>query len=476
MEKEGDDKGHQNEKEEKEEDEKKTEMKKRSKKQKIEEKEELKEENEYEYYENQKRKTMNETEKLQEKNIVQIPDIQPMAFEDPNKKLLKIMVIIVVVYLSLLIIVNVAYEIVSRRKKRNFKDLTFVNDEIRILDDMDMLRFSKLKDDLIITYILEGIVNLNKFYEENINEKPYSIPNATLNHIHISFGFSDGCINELIEHLSSALEHLSPSSFLHMHIMDADNLTLITFSKIMHMVHKINNNTEILVYNANHVRDDFKIREDKDPLFYIDYARLNAFKEIKDVKKIIMLKLENIMIEKDLYDLYSIDMDNIYGRGISEVPSIRHSVDWMEPYLSDKSHFINDAVILVNLELCQKDNFYNRSIEINNNEFYKKTEDPTQDILNILMKDKIDFFSPRFNKISFYENNEDKYNESKWYPWVEKMMKCDEKNDHFYTKEDLLNADSDPYIINYLWENKLGKNVKKYNEDKNKYAKINNFK
>ena len=260
---------------------------------------------------------MNETEKLQEKNIVQIPDIQPMAFEDPNKKLLKIMVIIVVVYLSLLIIVNVAYEIVSRRKKRNFKDLTFVNDEIQILDDMDMLRFSKLKDDLIITYILEGIVNLNKFYEENINEKPYSIPNATLNHIHISFGFSDGCINELIEHLSSALEHLSPSSFLHMHIMDADNLTLITFSKIMHMVHKINNNTEILVYNANHVRDDFKIREDKDPLFYIDYARLNAFKEIKDVKKIIMLKLENIMIEKDLYDLYSIDMDNIYGRGIS---------------------------------------------------------------------------------------------------------------------------------------------------------------
>ena len=168
MEKEGDDKGHQNEKEEKEEDEKKTEMKKRSKKQKIEEKEELKEENEYEYYENQKRKTMNETENLKEKNIVQIPDNQPMTFEDPNKKLLKIMVIIVVVYLSLLIIVNVAYEIVSRRKKRNFKDLTFVNDEIRILDDMDMLRFSKLKDDLIITYILEGIVNLNKFYEENI--------------------------------------------------------------------------------------------------------------------------------------------------------------------------------------------------------------------------------------------------------------------------------------------------------------------
>ena len=475
LEKEENEKIHENEKEG-EEGENHEKNNEKSKKEKIEEKDELKEENEYEYYDNNKRKMINEEEKLKEKNLAQILNNQQVTFEDPNRKLLKIMVIIVVVYLSLLVIVNVAYEIVSRRKKKNMRDITFVNDEIRILDAMDMLRFSKLKDDLIITYCTEGIVNLNKFYEENINEKPYKIPDKNLNHIHISFGFSDGCINEIIKHLSSALEHLSSTSFLHMHVMDADNLTLLTFSKIMNMVHKINNNTEILMYNANHVRDDFKIREDKGPLFYIDYARLNAFKEIKDIKKIIMLKLDNIMIEKDLYDLYSIDVDNIYGRGISEVPSIRHSVDWMEPYLSDKSHFINDAVILVNLELCQKENFYNRSIELNNNEFYKNTEDPTQDILNILMKDKIDFFSPRFNKISFYEKNEDKYNESKWYPWVEKMMTCEEKNEHFYTKEDLLNADSDPYIINYLWEKKLGKIVQKYNDDKSKYAKINNFK
>ena len=467
------------EKEEEEEEEEKNEKRhKKNQKQTHKNEDEIEEDenDDNEYTDNNKGKMIanSKYEKVKGKKIIKIPKCEQIPLIDKNKTLLKIMLTIVGIFISLLIIVNVGVAIVKSHKKKNMR-VNFMNDEVRILNSFDINRFSKLKDDLLIAYCTEGILNLNKFYEENINQKTYITPDSSLSNIHISIGFSDAFVDEIIKHLSSALEHLSSSSYLHVHIMNADNFTLETFTKIMNMVHKINNKTEIIMYNANKIKDDFKIREDKDPLFYIDYARLNAFKEIKDVKKIIMLKLENIMIEKDLYDLYSIDMDNIYGRGISEVPSIRHSVDWMEPYLSDKSHFINDAVILVNLELCQKDNFYNRSIEINNNEFYKKTEDPTQDILNILMKDKIDFFSPRFNKISFYENNEDKYNESKWYPWVEKMMTCDEKNEHFYTKEDLLNADSDPVIINYLWENHLNKKVIKYQEEMDKYARINNF-
>ena len=478
LENESDEKKKYNEKDEEDEDEEeeKDEKKKNIKREmKEEEEEDVEEKEEIEYDDNHQKKMINnpKVDKLKGKKLIKIPECPPSPLIDPNKTLLKIMVAIVVIFISLLIIVNVVVAIVKSRKKKNMRGIKFMNDEIRILNDMDMLRFSKLKDDLIIAYCTEGIINLNKFYEENINLKNYSNPDSGQTDVHVSVGFSDGCIDEIIKHLSSLLEHKSPSTFLHVHLMNADNLTLVTFSKIMNMVHKINNNTEIIMYNANHVRDDFKIREDKGPLFYIDYARLNAFKEIKDVKKIIMLKLDNIMVEKDLEDLYNIDMNDIYGRGISEVPSIRHSVDWMDQYLFDKSHFINDAVILVNLELCQKDNFYNKSIELNNNEFYTKTEDPTQDILNILMRKKMEFFSPKYNKINFYEKDEDKNDESKWYPWVAETLKYGEKNNHFYTKEDLLNADSDPVIVNYLWENKLGMKNKKYEEEIEKYTKIN---
>ena len=468
------------EKEVEEEDEEEEEEEKKDKKQKQKSKhkviEEEVENEEIEYTDNNKRKMIVDSkyEKVKGKKLIKLPQIQVIPLVDKNKTLLKIMLIIVGIFISLLIIVNVAVAIVKMHKKKNMK-VNFENDEVRILNSMDINRFSKLKDDLLIAYCTEGILNLNKFYEENINQKTYTSPDSSLSNIHISIGFSDACVDEIIKHLSSAIDHISSSSYLHVHIMDADNFTLETFTKIMNMVHKINNNTEIIIYNANKVKEDFKMREDKGIPFNIDYARLYAFKEIKDVKILLMLNLENIMIEKDLSELYNTDMNDIYGRGISEVPSIRHPTDWMDPYVYDKSHFINGAVILVNLELCQKDDFYNKAKELNNNEFYTKTEDPTQDILNVLMRKKIEFLKPKFNKINFYEKDDDKNDETKWYPWVAQTIKYGEKNNHFYTKEDLLNADSDPVIVNYLWENQLNKKVKKYEDEKDKYAKINGF-
>ena len=462
-----------NEEEDEGEEKKDKKIKKKSKNKFIEEEVEN-EDNDF--TDNNKRKMITDSkyEKIREKKLIKIPQFQQLPFVDKNKTLLRIMLIIVAIFISLLIIVNVSVAIVKMHKKPNMK-VNFINDEVKILNSMDINRFSKLRDDLLIAYCTEGILNLNKFYEENINQKSYTSPDSSLNNIHISIGFSDACVNEIIKHLSSAIEHMSSSTFLHVHIMCADNFTVETFTKIMNMVHKINNNTELIIYNANKVKEDFKIREDKGVQFNIDYARLYAFKEIKDVKRLIMLNLENIMIEKDLSDLYNIDMTDIYGRGISEVPSIRHPADWMDPYVFDKSHFINGAVILVNLELCQNEEFYNKAKELNNNEFYTKTEDPTQDILNVLMRKKIEFFNPKFNKINFYENDEDKNDETKWYPWVAETFEYGEKNNHFYTKEDLLSADSEPVIINYLWDNQLNKKVKKYEEEKNKYAKINGF-
>ena len=446
---------------------------KKTSKNKNEEEEEKEEENEEDEEEEEEEHEENDyTQNEKRKKGQKIDKYNKYPTGKTTRKLLRIILAIIVIFICVLIIVSIIIAIVKKiRKNINIQE----NDEIKIINNLDKDKLTKIKDDLLLEYGSNGEINLNKFYEENINQKTYSISNSGLTNIHISIGFSEKCTDEIITHLSSALDHLSISSFLYIHIMNVDNFTLETFSKFMNMVHKINNNTEIKVYNAQLILKDFKIREDKMPLFAIDYSRLFAFKAIKDVQKIIMLNINTLIIEKDLAELYNTDMNDIYGRGITEEPSIRHSVDWMEPYLFDKSHFINGGVILVNLELCQKDDFYGKAVELNNNEFYNKVEEPTQDILNVLMRKKIEFFNPKFNKISFYENPEDKNDESKWYPWVAETLKYGDKNNHFYTKEDLLSADSDPFIVNYLWEKQLGKKVKKYEEELEKYSKINGF-
>ena len=83
-------------------------------------------------------------------------------------------------------------------------------------------------------------------------------------------------------------------------------------------------------------------------------------------------------------------MDDIYARGIAEEPGLKNQhMDWYDKYIMDKSHYINGGVMLINLELCQRDNIYEKAIELNNNEFYMKTESPMQDLLNVLFRKKI---------------------------------------------------------------------------------------
>ena len=347
------------------------------------------------------------------------------------------------------------------------------NTNQNIEDNIDTLKFNRIKEELNNIYNNNGEINIIKFYEEKINQNTYSLRDISdFNNIHINIGFNEKDIDSVIIHISSILYNSIKTTFLHIHMMGADTFTYESLVKLKNMIYKINNNTEIIVYNASQALKDFKIREDSLSKFSKEYAKLYAFKKLSNIQKIIFLDADDCIVKKDLFDLYNLDMNDIYGRGISEIPSIKHQMDWFDNYLYDKSHYINGGVILINLELCQKDDFYNKAIELNNNEFYLKTEEPAQDILNVLMRKKIEFFHPRYNKINYYENIEDKDDETKWYPWVTETLKLSEKNNHFYTKEDLVEADNDPVIIHYSWEKQLNKVVKKYEEDKTFYAKL----
>ena len=380
-----------------------------------------------------------------------------------SKKFLRILFYIVLLIVLIFFIISVI-----KRKKILKGNKLLLKSEFN-----SEANYNKIKNELMNVYNYNGEINVVKFYQENIIQKSYNPRDSTnLKNIHINIGFDEQSIDTVIPHLSSVLHHSADSTFLHIHMMNANTFSVESLMKLKNMVYKINNNTEILVYNAGQAIKSFNIREEARPRFAKEYAKLYAFKAIKNVQKIIFLDADDCMVFQDLTPLYELDLNDIYGRGVLEIPSIRFSVDWMEPYLYDKSHYINGGVVLVNLELCQKEDFYSKAIELNNNEFYKKTEEPTQDIINVLMKRKIEFFHPKFNKINYYEKEEDRNDESKWYPWVIETLKQTEKNNHFYTKDELLDADKNPVIIHYYWEKKLNKEISKYESDKKFYAKL----
>ena len=385
--------------------------------------------------------------------------------EIPKNKIALIVIISLIIIILLMIII-----LLVKRNKNTDEELSNINSIQQNNSGLSSSNNNKKEK-----YEQDGYLNINKFWKENVLKQEYKTEEYLQkpNQIHINIGFTDININTYIKHIASILHKAEQDkTYLHLHMMDAGELNVDTLKKLFTMVNNINNSTEIIVYNANPALKEFNIQADKLDKFATDYAKLYALKILKDIKKIIFLDADDIMVQKDLAELYELKMDDLYARGIAEEPSLKGSMEWYDEYILDKSHYINGGVMLINLELCQRDNLYSKAVELNNNNLYTKSECPMQDILNVLMRKKIEFFHPKFNKINFYENPVDRDNESKWYEYMQQTLKLGEKNNHLYTKEELLEADENPVIIHYYWDKALEKVIVKYEEDKKEYAKL----
>ena len=55
---------------------------------------------------------------------------------------------------------------------------------------------------------------------------------------------------------------------------------------------------------------------------------------------------------------------------------------------------------------------------------------------------------------------------------MEQNLKIGSRNNHFYTKEELIEADKDPVIIHYAWDRYLYKTVDKYEKEKQFYCNL----
>ena len=332
----------------------------------------------------------------------------------------------------------------------------------------------KNSKEMLNEYNSKGSINIIKYFKENILKQEYKLIEKP-NHIHISIAINSNNIDEYIKHISSILISADKeATYIHLHLMDIGEFNYDSFTKLIKMVDNINKCTEIIIYNATPALKDFTIKPESKDKFSIEYAKLYAFKilALKDEEKIILLDGDDIIVKKDLDEFYNLNMNDIMARGLPEEPGLKGPIDWIDKYILDKSHYINCGVLLINLKMVQSESIYDKAIKLNNDEFYMKTESPAQDIINILMRKKIEFFGPKFNKINFYENEGDKYNEELWYNYMKENLRLGEKNNHFYTKDELTEADKDPVIIHYHWDKELNKVIVNYEEEKKKNANL----
>ena len=131
----------------------------------------------------------------------------------------------------------------------------------------------------------------------------------------------------------------------------------------------------------------------------------------------------------DLSEMYHLNMDNVYFRGVREIISKE-----AEPEI-DKSRFICAGVMVMNLKLIRRDHIFKIFKKYYLKYFKKNIYYGDQHIINALFRNKIKFLPPKFGTWFMNKNNIKKYESLK--PII-------------YTKKELIKANKNP-IIRHLW-------------------------
>ena len=162
----------------------------------------------------------------------------------------------------------------------------------------------------------------------------------------------------------------------------------------------------------------------------------------KEIDKCIFLNV-NTCVNKDLSDLFNIDMKDNYLAGvIASGYYFSEEFNCKRLNISSMKQYINAGMLLINIKHIRKDNMTQKFIELIKNNYITKA----QDVLNVACYGKIITLPPKYNAMVFRlkENNP--------------LLK------HLYKVEDIIEAKEAPYIINYSEKNKPWNSIGTYME------------
>ena len=307
------------------------------------------------------------------------------------------------------------------------------------------------------------IINYNKLDKSYNYEKDFY---NTFNHIHISLCINDDYYLLASVTIASILRNANKNSYMHFHIINLDDFNNDIMKKIYSLKSKINNNTEFIFYEGNKIEEDFELGIKESKRGAIDYGRLIIPELIDGVDKIISIDIGNIIVEKDLNDLYNLDLGYFAYLGVIDA----YPKCFLESIFNHKEKYVNGGVILLNVKKWQELNLYQYIVKM----FYyvltkTKFYDPYSDIMNDFLPWGSTGFMPlKYNFPDYIKKN--KHDQKSHKIWTKSCS-------YYYCKSDIVIEAEQNVVIRNLYNfdvyNKEGTNIMK--EKWESYAELTGF-
>ena len=338
----------------------------------------------------------------------------------------------------------------KNKKKKNFsKDIKYFYDEIgeKIFIKNKTLNFTQLDQD---------------FYGINKN-------NSNFNHIHILFAFNNNYYLLASITITSILKTANPNNFIHIHIIAVRGFKFKNMKKLNSLKTKLNNNSEFIFYDGSKAEKDFGYHIKKEAYGVGEYAKfLGPLLVNKNIDRIITLDSGDLLIKKDLLELYNYPIDNFLVRGIPDPLAlcfIKTNIFY------SKKGYINGGVFLYNLKKWREMDIYNDIIKLYHHLNFKgKLPTAHQDIINsFLPSATIGLLPFKYNFQEFIDlNRNDRQRGSNIY-----MKKCS----YYYGKKKEVFESEKNIVIRHYNKYKIyfGKGINIMKREWNKYAKLTGF-
>ena len=248
------------------------------------------------------------------------------------------------------------------------------------------------------------------------------------NCIHIAMSFNNNYAYIIMVSITSILINSNPSTFIYFHFLIGNDVNTNNIHKIK-SIQKLNYNSEFKFHKVGNVFKGW-IHPRKE-ITIASFYRIILGELIKDVNKIIYLDGDTL-IYSDLTEMYQLNMNNLYFRGVREIVNENYEKD-----LLDKSKYICAGVMLMNLKLIKEECVFNIFKNCYNKYFNQGIYYDDQHIINSLFKEKIGFLPPKFGMWFINENDINNYKQL---------------NPLIYTEQEIRESITKP-VIRHIWGN-----------------------
>ena len=281
-------------------------------------------------------------------------------------------------------------------KKNTIKPLIEINDNIY----NNKTRLTKKVSEI---FYKQGFVNINDV-ENTINFNKYLIINNYTDEINIGVQVAPNFILPTMITLASIMDSQNLKTKIRLHIAVVLNFTVYDMLKIYSLRNKIRNDTEFNFYNASEVEKDLNGLNTKGPGAVAKHILPKLLPN--DVKKILIFDTGDLLVLRDLKDVYNWDMkDNIYV-GIPGPKIGQRSVITKQIY----KYYINIGSYLTNVTKFKSENMYNKFVKYKN---YYHSCVGDEDLLNDISIGKVGFYPLKYGHYPAFKNDK-KYDKNSY--------------------------------------------------------------